>query len=86
MQIYSNWCERCKKLEPEYNKLGKLFESNSLFIIEITIFFLKDSNEIIIAKIDGIENELIDPKYQKIKGFPTIFLYIRIILIIFIFL
>lgn len=57
IQVYAPWCGHCKKLDPIYKKLAKRF---------------KKVNTVVIAKMDGTENEhpLIDA-----KGFPTIIFY-----------
>merc|ERR1711981_220209 len=56
LEIYAPWCGHCKKLEPEYKKLAK---------------HLKDSDDIVIAKIDGTQNSL--PHSLSYTGFPTMY-------------
>ena len=59
LEIYAPWCGHCKKLEPEYNKLGEHFESN---------------NDVVIAKMDGTANEvdgLAARGFPTIKFFPA---------------
>ncbi len=40
--MYAPWCGHCKKLEPEYNRLGEV---------------LRNIPSIVIAKMDGTKNE-----------------------------
>jgi protein disulfide-isomerase A1 len=40
--VYAPWCGHCKKLEPEYNRLGEV---------------LQNIPSIVIAKMDGTKNE-----------------------------
>ncbi|XP_035219913.1 protein disulfide-isomerase A4-like [Stegodyphus dumicola] len=42
IEFYAPWCGHCKKLEPEYKKLGKAFASN---------------DKVVIAKIDATAND-----------------------------
>jgi thiol-disulfide isomerase/thioredoxin len=42
LQVYAPWCGHCKKLEPEYNRLGEV---------------LRNIPSIVIAKMDGTKNE-----------------------------
>merc|ERR1719272_231574 len=63
LEIYAPWCGHCKKLEPEYIKVGKKV--------------IKEGFEDIltIAKLDGTQN---DSPVESIEwtGFPTIY-YIK---------
>jgi len=58
-EVYAPWCGHCKKLEPEYDLLGK----------KVTTEKLKDL--LVIAKMDGVAN---DSPTDDIEwgGFPTI--------------
>jgi len=56
VEIYAPWCGHCKTLAPKYEKLGEEF---------------KDTPSVVIAKIDGTENDF----PYEVKGFPTIVFY-----------
>ena len=55
--MYAPWCGHCKKLDPIYKKLAKRF---------------KKVDSVVIAKMDGTENEHPD---IDVKGFPTIMFF-----------
>eukprot|EP00271_Cylindrocystis_brebissonii_P008199 TRINITY_DN22210_c0_g1_i1.p1 TRINITY_DN22210_c0_g1~~TRINITY_DN22210_c0_g1_i1.p1 ORF type:complete len:596 (+),score=161.63 TRINITY_DN22210_c0_g1_i1:237-2024(+) len=58
LEVYAPWCGHCKKLAPIYEKLARR---------------VRAVDSVVIAKIDGTENE---HQYLKgVEGFPTIFLY-----------
>jgi protein disulfide-isomerase/protein disulfide-isomerase A1 len=62
-EVYAPWCGHCKKLEPEYEKIGKKVKKEGLDDI------------LMIAKMDGTQN---DPPVDSMEwsGFPTMF-YIK---------
>eukprot|EP00932_Pfiesteria_piscicida_P009740 SRR837773.20525.p2 GENE.SRR837773.20525~~SRR837773.20525.p2 ORF type:complete len:428 (-),score=226.81 SRR837773.20525:35-1168(-) len=60
LEVYAPWCGHCKKLWPEYKKLGKYVQKWEL------------EEHVTIAKIDGTANDILD-EGMSYTGFPTIF-------------
>ncbi|KAJ9538269.1 hypothetical protein OSB04_031002 [Centaurea solstitialis] len=56
VEFYAPWCGHCKKLAPEYEKLGASF---------------KKSKSVLIAKVDCDEHKGVCSKYG-VSGYPTI--------------
>ena len=57
LEVYAPWCGHCKQLAPIYSKLAKRFS---------------DVDSVVIAKMDGTENEHPD---ISVSGYPTILFY-----------
>lgn len=60
VEFYAPWCGHCKTLAPKYEVLGERFAN---------------SNDVIIAKIDGTANDV--ESHVEVRGFPTLVLYTK---------
>ncbi|KAG8485210.1 hypothetical protein CXB51_021276 [Gossypium anomalum] len=56
VEFYASWCGHCKKLAPEYEKLGESF---------------KKAKSVLIGKVDCDEHKSVCSKYG-VQGYPTI--------------
>ncbi len=61
LEVYAPWCGACKRIAPDYEKLAEAYS--------------KHADKIVIAKMDGIANDL--PKTAKftLEHFPSLLLY-----------
>jgi len=57
IEFYAPWCGHCKKLEPIWKELGKLF---------------KKEKRIVIAKMDAIANDVPGEQFD-VNGFPSLY-------------
>ena len=57
LEIYAPWCGHCKALEPTYKEVGEAMQADE---------------EVVIAKLDGTLNDLIDQRFP-VQGFPALF-------------
>ncbi|KAI9351971.1 thioredoxin-like protein [Obelidium mucronatum] len=60
LEVYAPWCGHCKKLAPIWDELGEL---------------LADNKDIVIAKMDGTENDFPKDVNVQVQGFPTLKLW-----------
>lgn len=60
VEFYAPWCGHCKRMTPEFKKLGAMVESDP-----------KLKGRVIIAKANADEHRSIGEKFS-VKGFPTI--------------
>jgi len=56
-KIYAPWCGHCKAMAPAFKELADKLE---------------EDEEIIVAKMDGTENEIMDDRFD-VRGYPALF-------------
>ncbi|XP_003384600.1 PREDICTED: protein disulfide isomerase-like 2-1 [Amphimedon queenslandica] len=56
VEFYAPWCGHCKRLAPEYEKLGAAYEG---------------SNDVVIAKVDADADRTLGGRFG-VRGFPTL--------------
>merc|ERR1711934_349277 len=56
-KIYAPWCGHCKAMAPAFKELADKLE---------------EDEEVIIAKMDGTENEIMDDRFD-VRGYPALF-------------
>lgn len=61
VEVYAPWCGACKNLAPTYEKLAEKYATHS--------------DKIVIAKFDGIANDLPETVVFKLQHFPTLLLF-----------
>ncbi|KAI8874605.1 thioredoxin-domain-containing protein [Backusella circina FSU 941] len=60
LEVYAPWCGHCKNLEPIWTQLGEHLAKQGL------------ANDILIAKMDGTENDIPEEGGFQVEGFPTL--------------
>lgn len=58
LEVYAPWCGHCKNLEPIWNQLGQAVATQD--------------DSIVIAKLDGTENDIPEEGGFEVSGFPTL--------------
>ncbi|CAO3649816.1 unnamed protein product [Cunninghamella echinulata] len=59
LEVYAPWCGHCKNLAPTWEALGKVIQENKI-------------DNVVIAKLDGTENDIPPEAGFKVEGFPTL--------------
>lgn len=60
LEVYAPWCGHCKRLAPVWEELGEAVEKQSL------------KDKVVIAKMDGTENDVPEEAGFSVHGFPTL--------------
>lgn len=60
LEVYAPWCGHCKNLAPVWESLGKAVKNND------------KAKNLVIAKLDGTENDIPPEGGFKVEGFPTL--------------
>lgn len=58
LEVYAPWCGHCKRLEPIWTQLGEAVKAQD--------------DSIVIAKMDGTENDIPEEAGFNVQGFPTL--------------
>ncbi|KAI8342864.1 hypothetical protein BC941DRAFT_412887 [Chlamydoabsidia padenii] len=58
LEVYAPWCGHCKKLAPTWEKLGEQVKTAG--------------GNLVIAKLDGIDNDIPPEAHMHVSGFPTL--------------
>lgn len=58
LEVYAPWCGHCKRLAPTWEQLGEAVA--------------KQDDSIVIAKMDGTENDIPEDAGFEVTGFPTL--------------
>lgn len=61
LEVYAPWCGACKRIAPDFEKLAKAYE--------------KHSDKIVIAKMDGMANDIPKEAGFTLEHFPTLLFY-----------
>ncbi|EFJ43445.1 hypothetical protein VOLCADRAFT_106773 [Volvox carteri f. nagariensis] len=65
VEFYAPWCGHCKRMVPEYKKLGELVAADP-----------KLKNQVVIAKVNADNHRSLGEKFD-VRGFPTIKYFAR---------
>lgn len=60
LEVYAPWCGHCKRLAPTWTELGEAVEQQGL------------KDKLVIAKMDGTENDIPEEGGFTVRGFPTL--------------
>ena len=60
LEVYAPWCGHCKRLAPLWTRLGEAVKSQGA------------DGKLVIAKLDGTENDIPGRAGFQVTGFPTL--------------